>query len=70
VRPGAQGRGVGRRLIDAVKELARSDPDSAGVTLNTESSDNLLFYERMGFRRGAEADFGPLHTWSFYWSRE
>jgi ribosomal protein S18 acetylase RimI-like enzyme len=70
VRPGAQRRGLGHRLIDAVKELARSDPDSAGVTLNTESSGNLLFYERMGFRRGAEADFGPLHTWSFFWSSE
>ncbi len=67
VRPDAQGRGMGRQLIDAVKDLARSDPESTGITLNTESESNLPFYEKVGFRKGAEADAGPLHTWSFYW---
>lgn len=70
VRPDAQGRSLGRRLIDAVKDLARSDPESTGITLNTESESNLGFYERMGFRKGSEADAGPLHTWSFYWPRD
>jgi GNAT superfamily N-acetyltransferase len=70
VRPDAQGRGLGRQLIDAVKDRARSDPGSTGVTLNTECETNLPFYEKMGFIKGSEADVGPLHTWSFYWPRD
>ena len=70
VRPDSQGRGLGRQLIDAVKDRARSDPESTGITLNTECETNLPFYEKMGFTKGSEADVGPLHTWSFYWPRD
>jgi ribosomal protein S18 acetylase RimI-like enzyme len=68
VRPDAQGRGIGRRLVDAVKDRARFHPESTGVTLNTECQSNLLFYEKAGFLKASEADIGPLHTWSFYWT--
>jgi GNAT superfamily N-acetyltransferase len=67
VRPDAQGRGLGRQLIEAVKDRARFHPNSTGITLNTECESNLPFYERVGFIKGFEADVGPLHTWSFYW---
>ena len=67
VRPDAQGRGIGRQLIDAVKDRARSHPESTGITLNTECESNLPLYEKVGFLKGSETDFGPLHTWSFYW---
>lgn len=67
ILPGAQGRGLGRRMIDAVKGRARSHPESAGVVLNTEIESNLPFYEKVGFRKVSESDVGPLHTWSFYW---
>ena len=69
VRPGVQGRGLGRQLIEAVKATARSDPISTGVTLKTELASNLPFYEKMGFRKGPEADVGSLHTWLFDWRR-
>ncbi len=67
VRPDAQGRGLGRQLIEAAKERARSHPKTTGITLNTECESNLPFYESVGFVKGSEADVGPLHTWSFYW---
>jgi GNAT superfamily N-acetyltransferase len=70
VRPDVQGHGIGRRLIDAVKDRARSDPRSTGVTLNTECESNLPFYGKMGISQGLEVDVGPLHTWSFYWPYE
>jgi ribosomal protein S18 acetylase RimI-like enzyme len=56
IRPDEQGRGIGRRLIDAVKDRARSYPESTGITLNTECESNLLFYEKVGFLKGSEAD--------------
>jgi len=58
IRPDAQGRGIGRQ-IDAVKARARSDPESTGITLNTECESNLPFYEKVGFLKGSEADVGP-----------
>jgi len=67
IHPEAQGRGMGRQLIDAVKDRARFHPESTGITLNTERESNLPFYEKAGFLKGSEADVGPLHTWSFYW---
>jgi GNAT superfamily N-acetyltransferase len=68
IRPDTQGRGMGRQLIDAVKDRAQSHPESTGITLNTECESNLPSYEKAGFLKGSEADVGPLHTWSFYWN--
>ena len=67
VRPEVQGHGLGRQLMDAVKQRAQSHPRSTGVALNTESEENLQFYARMGFQRISEADAESVHTWSFYW---
>jgi GNAT superfamily N-acetyltransferase len=67
IRPDAQGRGLGGLLIEAVKDRTRSHPESKGITLNTECESNLPFYEKAGFIKVAEADVGPLHTWSFHW---
>ncbi len=59
--------GLGRRLMDAVKDRARAHLESTGIVLNTEIENNLPFYEKVGFQKVAEADVGPIHTWSFYW---
>ena len=68
-RPNSQNAmlGLRRQLIDAVKDRARSHPESTGITLNTECESNLPLYGKVGFLKGSETDVGPLHTWSFYW---
>lgn len=67
ILPRLQRRGLGLQMIGAVKELARSRPESSGIVLNTEIETNLPFYEKLGFQKVSEADAGPVHTWSFYW---
>jgi len=64
VRPGQQGRGVGRALIEAVHELSRRDPASEGVALSTESPDNVALYEHLGYRVVGERQLDWLHTWT------
>jgi ribosomal protein S18 acetylase RimI-like enzyme len=47
VRPDAQGRGVGRALVEA--GLGLVDADGAECYLETSDPANVVFYERFGF---------------------
>lgn len=60
VAPWAQGRGVGRRLVDAVLERARSG-GCRGVAIYTRPSMRAAhrLYETIGFRRD------PTDDWEF-----
>lgn len=49
VRRSAQGRGLGRALLDAVHELSTSDASSTGVTLSTELESNVPLYQHFGY---------------------
>jgi len=52
VRPTAQGKGIGRRLVNAFLEAARRAPASV-VSLTTDAKDNddvNAFYQRAGFQ--------------------
>lgn len=61
VAPSATGRGVGRRLVDAVLEIARREGRHR-VVLSVLERNTVArrLYERMGFRRLPERDHRPL----------
>lgn len=50
VAPEHQGQGIGTRLMQAVADLARRDPQVEGIYLFTEGDRNRRFYERLGYR--------------------
>ena len=54
VRRGVAGRGLGRRLLDAVHHIASRDGDSAGVSLTTETASNVDLYRHVGYEVVAE----------------
>ncbi len=65
----AQGRGIGRRLVEACLDLARRDGRTA-VAIATSSSMSRAhaLYARAGFRRAPERDFEPVvgvRLWAF-----
>jgi len=67
VRRVAKGTGVGRRLIDSVHELSRTDLRSAGVSLTTEDPANVALYRHCGYEVVGEALVAPgLTTWGFF----
>ncbi|MGQ0723221.1 MAG: GNAT family N-acetyltransferase [Candidatus Eiseniibacteriota bacterium] len=55
-----RGRGLGRRLIEAVHELARGHGGSAGVSLTTESEPNVALYLHLGYRLLGRARVGDV----------
>jgi len=67
VRRSGQGSGLGRRLIDRVHEMSRSDEASVGVTLTTEDPANVPIYQHLGYEIVGHATVAPdLRTWGFF----
>jgi GNAT superfamily N-acetyltransferase len=67
VRRSHAGRGLARKLLEAVHRLSDTDDRSRGVTLTTETERNVPLYEYFGYRRLGHAlvDDG-LETWAFF----
>ncbi len=67
VHPSGVGSGHARTLLDDIHRLAAEHPDSAGVTLSTETPANLSLYEHFGYRQiGSAKVSAELETWVFY----
>jgi GNAT superfamily N-acetyltransferase len=67
VQPSAQGRGLGRALID--DGLIRARRDGIGVWLSTGTARNVAIYERCGFRvaQAVNAPAGGPRIWFMRW---
>lgn len=67
VRRSHAGRGLGRRLMDAVHELARHHRGARGVSLTTEVEANVAFYRHFGYRVAGRVEIAPqLMSWGFF----
>jgi GNAT superfamily N-acetyltransferase len=67
VRRREQGKGLGGLLIEHVHALSKNDPDSEGVTLNTEDAGNISLYEHLGYTLLGHVEVAPpLETWGFF----
>lgn len=67
VRPALKGSGLGRTLLDAVRQLAQEHPGSSGVSLTTENPRNVDLYRHCGYEVAGEARFGGnLKTWGMF----
>lgn len=63
----AQGQGLASRLLDRVHRLARETPGAVGVSLTTESPQNVPLYQRAGYAIVGHAAIEPgFETWSFF----
>lgn len=67
VRHAWHGQGVGRLLLEAVTDLARADVQSSGVSLTTETPENVKLYEHCGYRVVREARVADsFQTWGLF----
>jgi ribosomal protein S18 acetylase RimI-like enzyme len=67
VRSSFQGRGLARKLINAVEELTLSHPESTGLSLNTEDESNVKLYLHLGYKviGNVKVD-NNFETWGFF----
>jgi GNAT superfamily N-acetyltransferase len=66
VSPLAQGRGIGRALVDAARELAAATPGARGLALDTHDPANVPKYKRMGMRLLGKHDLMGMPNWYFW----
>ena len=67
VRGTARGKGYGRKLLESVHAMSRDDPDSSGVSLNTETETNVLLYRSFGYKVIGQAEVAPgLTSWGMF----
>jgi len=66
VCPEYQGQGLARVLLDELARMSERHPDSTGVCLNTESPENVPFYEHMGYGVVGQRAVGSLETWCMF----
>lgn len=64
--PDHQGKGYAKALILKYQELSKSDVHSTGVGLNTESDNNINFYQHLGYQVTAQQKIGSLTSWSLF----
>ena len=64
--PDHQGKGYAKALILKYQELSRADKYSTGVGLNTESENNIRFYQYLGYQVKAQQKIGSLTSWSLF----
>jgi GNAT superfamily N-acetyltransferase len=70
VRRAYHGQRVGRMLLTAVAELANGDQSSSGVSLTTETAENVRLYEHCGYKVVGEARVADsFHTWGLFQPR-
>ena len=70
VRRSQAGTGLGRRLLEAVHEVAQMDRGSAGVSLSTEVRRNVDLYRHFGYEVTGEARVSEgLMTWGMFRKR-
>lgn len=64
--PDHQGKGYAKALILKYQALSKADLYSTGVGLNTESDNNIRFYQHLGYQVKAQQRIGSLTSWSLF----
>ena len=69
VEPTMQGRGISRKLIEAVRAQVQAHPTSNGIYLDTQTPENLPIYERLGFSLIGQQWLDEIGVWGLFWPK-
>lgn len=66
VHPQSQGKGIGKVLLAKVHQISEEDPISSGVALDTQSQENVDYYQRFGYRITSTAELQNVKNWFMF----
>lgn len=66
VRPRAQGRGLGRALLEDLHEVSRRHPASTGAGLDTSNPGNVALYEHFGYEALTHLEVSGVEAWCMF----
>ncbi|MBF2016800.1 MAG: GNAT family N-acetyltransferase [Rivularia sp. T60_A2020_040] len=66
VHPQSQGKGIGSALLSQIHQMSEEDSNSQGVALDTQTSDNVSYYQRFGYRVSTTAKLENVENWFMF----
>lgn len=70
VQPEAQGKGVGKALLNHLLNTVNVDQNSLGVALDTENKVNINLYRRFGFDLSRETKLDNLPIYCMFYQKD
>ena len=66
VNPQSQGKGIGKALLLRVHQISESNSESCGVALDTQTQQNVDYYQRFGYRISSTVELENVQNWFMY----
>ncbi|MEM6754240.1 MAG: GNAT family N-acetyltransferase [Cyanobacteria bacterium P01_C01_bin.38] len=66
VIPQNQGKGIGSAILSHIHQMSEQDSDSHGVALDTQTQQNVDYYQRFGYEVSATAKLENVNNWFMF----
>ncbi len=66
VNPQNQGKGIGSAILSHIHQMSEQHSDSHGVALDTQTQQNVDYYQRFGYRVSATAELENVKNWFMF----
>lgn len=66
VAPRTQGKGIGSALLSKVHQISEDDPKSCGVALDTQTQQNVSYYQRFGYGIYSTIELEHVNNWFMF----
>ncbi|MGL5831749.1 MAG: GNAT family N-acetyltransferase [Waterburya sp.] len=63
VHPRSQGMGIGSALLEQINILSDRHPESNCVALDTETEQNVAYYQRLGYKVSSTSNLDRVKIW-------
>ena len=66
VNPQNQGKGIGRAILSHIHQMSEQHSDSHGVALDTQTEQNVGYYQRFGYSVSTTAELENVKNWFMF----
>ncbi len=66
VNPQNQGKGIGSAMLSHIHQMSEQDSDSHGVALDTQTEQNVSYYQRFGYEVSNTAKLENVNNWFMF----